>query len=692
MPARTRSLLAIAVSLALAGTALGAHLFTVPEPAPKELVLADFEKAAPPSSFGELEPLSSRKSRGSLTWRREPCRRSGAAGHCLSLRYRFVSAEDEDLAFRIDLGDLDASDYDHLEFWLRGDETEGFNETLKIGFRRPKSDIPGMMEDGTQVVSGITAEWRRVIIPLNRLSGIGDWTHLRSFFVSLESRRAAVRKGRVHIDDIVLLKTNRPGPSILDEVAPVKKRAWEEALGGREAARPHVQARLSGWPERLLVDRQGLPETNREFLMRVARDTWRGVDALTDRENGLPIDHVTLANGSLSLSDFRIGDYTNVTNIGLRFLSVVAAYELEILSADEAVHRARRLLDTLERLERHEGFFFNYYDTTSLERTSNFVSFVDSSWLTAGLMVLRMTFPALYDRCTSLIEAGNYGFFYDDVKQQMSHGYYVNVPTWSEYHYGVVYTEARLGSLIAIGKGEVPEEHWFRLLRTFPPEARWQTQKPKARKKKTVRGHRFKGGYYEWNGSRYVPSWGGSMFEALMPTLVLDEPRYAPKSLGRNDETHAALQRRYATEHLGYPVWGLSPGAQPDNDGYAEYGVKVLGSLGYPAGAVTPYAAALALSVMPEAATADLRKLVELYDIYGEYGFYDAVNPRNGKVAYEYLALDQLMTFISAANALKNHCVQERFASDPIAKRALPILRDENFLNGRDETNMSDGG
>lgn len=136
-----------------------------------------------------------------------------------------------------------------------------------------------------------------------------------------------------------------------------------------------------------------------------------------------------------------------------------------------------------------------------------------------------------------------------------------------------------------------------------------------------------------------------------------------------------------ALEALGYPVWGLSPSSTPDGNGYSEYGVKVLGSRGYGAGAVTPHAAALALSVTPLPAIANLRKLTERYEIYGEYGFYDAVEPVSGEVAPKYLALDQSMLFIAVANYLKDHCIQRRFASDPIARRALPILRDEDFFD-----------
>jgi hypothetical protein len=471
-------------------------------------------------------------------------------------------------------------------------------------------------------------------------------------------------------------------PGATDVVVPVRKKAWEAEFGGEEAARPHITQRLVGWPVLALADRRKLPADDREFVARLARDTWRGLMAFTDAESQLPIDNVRLAGRSVSPADARVGDYTNVSAIGLRLLATVAAYELELLTAPEAVDLLRATLATLRGLEAHEGFFFNYYDTTSLERTSNFVSFVDSSWLTAGLMVIRQTFPDLAAEATQLIDRQDYRFFYDQARRRMSHGYWVQRGTPSLFHYGMLYAESRLGSLIAIGKGDVPEEHWFAMVRTFPASCRWQTQAPRSRRRKELdeKGHTVTGGWYEWQGARYVPSWGGSMFEALMPTLVVDESQYAPASLGANDVVHVGVQRRFAFELLGYPVWGMSPSAVPGGT-YGEHGIKVLGALGYEAGAVTPHASALALAVAPEAAIANLRKLAQFYDVYGDFGFYDAVEPRSGEVARAYLALDQAMTLVAAANYLKDHCIQTRFASDPIAQKALPILALEHFFD-----------
>jgi hypothetical protein len=514
--------------------------------------------------------------------------------------------------------------------------------------------------------------------PASPAGGVPFWTQVRGFFTGLLAPDVNGTDGVCAFDNVV---AGQVEPGARDIVIPVKKKAWEQALGGEDAAKPYIAARLAGWPSRLLADKGTLPSTDDAFIARLARDVWSGLDALADRENSLPVDHVHFGRTSVAPADASVGDYTSITSVGLRMVAIVAAFHLEFISQRAAIDRLRALLTTLSQLETYDGFFFNYYDTTSLERTSNFVSFVDSSWLTAGLMVVRMTFPELAAQCTQLIERTDYRFFYDDQLQLMSHGYYVQRAARSKYHYGVLYAESRLGSLIAIGKGDVPDAHWFKMVRTFPRACAWQTQAPRARRRKQVEGYPVIGGYYEWQALKYVPSWGGSMFEALMPTMVLDERQHAPRSLGANDVAHAVVQRRYAIEDLAYPVWGLSSSTTPSGNGYAEYGVKVLGSVGYPAGPVTPHAAALTLSVTPQAGVADLRRLAELYDIYGDYGFYDAVDPHSGEVAHTYLALDQSMMFIALANYLDDHCIQKRFASDPIVQTVLPVIGVEDFFD-----------
>lgn len=607
--------------------------------------------------------------------------RRGHNGNALHIAYELDPEKSSTTGFRMSLNGLDGVNYDHLEFWVKGDVRKGYARSFKVSFQRPFNECKVLEQRGSYVVRDVTDQWQRITVPLNIMNGITDWTDLKEFAISFHSRRSDIKEGAYYVDNIALIKTGQPGPHIWDRVIPKQKKAWERSLGGKQAAKIHVHARLRGWPSKLIVRKSNLPMGDREFLRQLARDTWEGLEALNDREHGLPLDTVAFHQGDVSPEHAYIGDYTNITNIAMYLLSIVGAYELEFITRKQALERLTDTLSTLEKLETYEGFYFNYYDTTTLERTSNFISFVDSSWLTAGLMVVRMAFPELFDRSTKLIDQTQYSWLYDDVEQLMSHGYYVNLRYPSEYHYGLLYTESRMGSLIAIGKGDVPEEHWFRMVRTFPPEYSWQSLPPQARKTKTIRGTEVRGGYYQWRDYKYVPSWGGSLFEALMPTLVVDEKKYAPNSLGANNQVHATIHRRYALEELRYPVWGMSPSSAVARDSYAEYGVKVLGSRGYKCGVVSPHASALALSTTPEAAVSNLRTLAELYDIYGEYGLYDAVDPETGKVTHKYLALNQGMLFLSVTNYLKGQSIQKYFASDPIAIKALALIGEERFFD-----------
>ena len=471
-------------------------------------------------------------------------------------------------------------------------------------------------------------------------------------------------------------------PSLLSVVGAPDKQQWEAEHGGFTLSRFALARRLSDRPVNLLSNPDTLPRTRAEFLQRVAHDTWHGISAYTDKENGLILDNIHLSGGALPPISLRVGDYTNITNIGLHLAAIVAARQLGLISETDAQGTTAKIVTTLASLKTHEGYFFNYYDTTTTEPTSSFISFVDTSWLVAGLMISRQAFPALAPRISEILTPINFHFFYNEHSGLMSHGYYANLGTRSVYEYGLLYTESRLGSLIAIGKGDVPASHWQAMRRTAPslctgidcPEL---IRTPVAE----AGGRKRSASYYRWRSTRYVPSWGGSMFEAFMPRLLLDEQRWAPQSLGSNGNAHAELQRLYATDVLGYPVWGMSPCVSSATGLYGEYGVAGLGVRGYSETIVTPHAAALALDVTPEEATDSLMQMARRYPIYSPFGFYDAVDPSTGKVAYDQLALDQLMLFLSVANHLNGGNVRERFAADPWIAPVLPMLAQERFFN-----------
>lgn len=594
------------------------------------------------------------------------------------------------------LGDLDASPYDHLEFFVRADEEQGATSVFRIEVKKYKDEKRIEKLQGSFLVKSIGSEWQLVSIPLNRMTGILDFAepevwqdpsvgrrNLDELVIVLEGRRVDQMSGVLYFDDIRFVKTGNPGPTAVDFPPRLKGDKTPTPMTGVDFAR-FLVGRLQGYPTQTVV-KKDFPEDDREFLMMIAKDTWRFFDEIVDREHQLPLDTIQLGRDTPIAEDGWVGDYTNVTNIGVYLMCLAAGYDLGFLTREDVLDRVSRSIHTLEAMEYHHesGFLYNYYDTTTLERTSYFVSYVDSGWLVAGLYVVKGAFPELADEIDPLLQRGSFAFYYDDVDQHMFHGFYEHLEVYSDYHYGVFYTEPRAISAMAIGRGEVPKEHWFKMIRTFPEEFGWQQQIPIEVIEKETLGTRYKGGYYEWNDLKYVPSWGGSLFEALMPTMVLKEKELAPLGLGANNAVHVQGHIRFAKEELGYKVWGMSPSSVP-NGGYSEYGTEFLGSKGYKAGVVTPHVSFLSLEYAPEEAIANLRALIANYDIYGEYGFYDAVDPLTGDVAYKYLALDQGMSFVALCNYLKDGVIRDHFNANEFASVINPLLAEEEFFTDDD--------
>jgi len=603
----------------------------------------------------------------------------GDSGCSLKVEYNVNSNKNAVNGFWTNLRNFDASAFDHFEFWVKGEATKGFTTTFKIEFKKTRPDEEAHEEiiKGGYVVRGVTGNWQKVSIPLNIMNGIPDWRDIQEMVIAFEKRRVDRPQGTVYFDDFAFVRTGIPGPSVRD-IVKHKKQKTRQALAPLEFAR-FLIARLKGFPSNVFVRKQ-FPSDDKALLREIAADTWKYFDNLVDKECGLPIDNIALDEKGVLTGRTKIGDYTNITNVGLYLMCVVAGYDFEFITKTEAVKRINLALDSIEKLEKYNDFPYNYYDITIFQRTSNFISFVDSGWLAAGLIVAKNAFPEdVGVRCRSLIESMDFAFFYDPVEGSMYHGFYTNIDYYSEYHYGAFYTETRAISYLAIGKGDVPKEHWFNLARTFSDTWLWQTEKPKGRKTKRYLGCATEGGYYIYDGMKFVPSWGGSMFEALMPPLVLDETRLAPKGLGINDARHADIQIRYALKHLKYPVFGISPSCVPGS-GYSEYGVKPLGMKGYKAGVVTPHATFLALEFAPKECAANIRKMLKTYNAYGEYGFYDAINVKTGRVAIKYLCLDQAMSFLALDNYLNDGAIRKRFAKDDISKNAEELLKVEDFF------------
>lgn len=434
-----------------------------------------------------------------------------------------------------------------------------------------------------------------------------------------------------------------------------------------------VRIRASGKRAQLLAE----PESGK-FLQEIARDTWKYFENALDRTTQLPVDHIRVGEPG------DVGAYTTPTNLAMYFLACVAAHELGFISKKEAVRRIQKTLETLRRIKRWKGFHYNFYNTTTLQVTRNYVSAVDSGWLAAAWIVIRQAFPGeLGPLVTQFLNEINFNEFYDDGIGQIRLGYDGDRDDLSPYHYGLIATEARVASFIGIGKGDLPREHWWFIYRTPPAQWTWQSQTPQGREVKKERVTFFQG-YYTYQGKKFVPSWGGSLFEFLMPTLVMKERELAPKSFGLNNLAATEIQIDYALNRQGYSVWGISPASTASGRQwrYGEYGVKYLGVKGYrDEGILSPHAAILALDTLPEHVIDNLREMLRNYEIYGEYGFYDSINVRNGRVNTQYLALDQGMILAAIANYLKKGVIQEYFHRDEIAKKAESLLGLEEWFD-----------
>jgi hypothetical protein len=260
---------------------------------------------------------------------------------------------------------------------------------------------------------------------------------------------------------------------------------------------------------------------------------------------------------------------------------------------------------------------------------------------------------------------------------------------------------------LGMGLHQMPGDVWWRTWRTLPPQQcptdpdfSWQGQWPVGGYWTTIQdpqsGKSFNvwEGHYTYPGTSltYLPTWAGGMFEALMANEVVPETSWGPRGFGLADIRTVPVQIKYATEQLGFPVWGLSPSSTADDTGgYGSFGVE---GQTFPVGdqlsqctgcgtetTVTPHASFLALAVAPQEAYANIARLRSLYpDIYtSDGGFYDAVNPSTGSVGHRRLVPDQSMIMAALDNALNGNALQHYFAKDPVSWAAHTYLSMETM-------------
>ncbi len=416
---------------------------------------------------------------------------------------------------------------------------------------------------------------------------------------------------------------------------------------------------------------------DKDFLLLIASDTWGYFRDIVDRENALPLDNILVFKDHTNPNS-----YTSVTNVGLYLMCVVSAYDLKFITRQQALDRITNTIKTLDRLTTWNGLFYNYYETITLKNSGSFISSVDNGWLLAGLIVAGSAFNEVAPATDRIVKSADMGKLYDKFEGQLFLGYDVEKEKLSPYHYGTFYCEPRLASYVTIAKGDAPPQHWFKMYRSMPESWTWQSQQPAKGKEHTYENVKVQENYYQHDKFKYLPSWGGSLFEALMPTLVLKEQELGKKGLAINNKTMVDAHIWYALNEKKYKLWGMSPCAIPGvMTGYTEYGVPFLGVKGYEdLQVVTPHVSFLALSVNPKEALKNIRNFAAVPDMYGLYGFYDAYNMKNDVIATKYLCLDQAMTLISINNYLNKGAIRSRFHQASMIKAKEYLLEIEDIF------------
>ncbi|MCG6118212.1 MAG: cyclic beta 1-2 glucan synthetase [Aquimonas sp.] len=252
----------------------------------------------------------------------------------------------------------------------------------------------------------------------------------------------------------------------------------------------------------------------------------------------------------------------------------------------------------------------------------------------------------------------DYDFLYDRGRRLLAIGYSVEERRLDSGHYDLLASEARLCSFVAIAQGRLPQETWFALGRLLTST----------------------------EGKPTLLSWSGSMFEYLMPQLVM--PSY-PDTLLDQTARHAVHAQRLYAKRRGLP-WGISESGYNARDARLNYQYRAFGvpGLGLKRGlsqdlVIAPYASMMALMVAPVEACENLQRLTA-EGFAGRFGLFEAIDytperlPRGHThaVVRSFMAHHQGMGLLALAHLLHDQPMQKRFCADPEIQATLLLLQE----------------
>ena len=256
------------------------------------------------------------------------------------------------------------------------------------------------------------------------------------------------------------------------------------------------------------------------------------------------------------------------------------------------------------------------------------------------------------------LTAIEYDFLFDKTRHLLAIGYNLGERRRDTSHYDLLASEARFCTFVAIAQGQLPQESWFALGRQL-----------------TSTG-----------GAPVLLSWSGSMFEYLMPLLVM--PTYEHTLLDQTYKAAVERQIEYAKQR-GLP-WGMSESGYNMTDVRLNYQYRAFGvpGLGFKRGltedmVIAPYASMMALMVAPEEACQNLQRLAAA-GLEGKFGFYEAIDytparvPRGqtGAVVRSFMAHHQGMGLLSLAYFLLDRPMQKRFEAEPSFQATMLLLQE----------------
>lgn len=377
-----------------------------------------------------------------------------------------------------------------------------------------------------------------------------------------------------------------------------------------------------------------LTPEQREYFDSLYRQSWRYHETLVEKLTGFPYDSSARQPA------------TSLANVGFYLAAVAVAYQTGLLPKDKALERTERVLAAIQKMEKWRGIPRSWFLVRSLKPTfgDEFSYGHHLSVLVGGLIVSKNTFPELAAGIARLLMEMDFKYFYDGQTGWLKGGYNIKTQNfaiyqpWGHWYYKHLASDTRLLSFYLIARGAAPASHWTSLLRPLQKKE-WESF--------------FVSGLEESGlGAQYLAG------------IFLDE-RWT--EMGWSQRNYARFQMKYARK-IRAPVWGWSS-CQAPNGRYLAGG-ELKDEI------VAPHASVLASIYFPKEAYENLRRLEVLGGrLKGEFGFRDSLNWKTKAVAQGSLTSSQGMTFLSLANLLHDGIVWKTFQSDPVARKALGVLK-----------------